>query len=1139
MKAKIAVGKPWAVLSWFAILLLLLSAADLSAQTTTGTIVGTVTDPSGAVVAGVAVTVTNEETGLRRNVSTSSRGEYTANLLPIGRYTVEGELSGFKKAKVSGIVLQVNQTVRTDLTMQVGEVTETVEVTSEVSLVKTDRSDVGQVIEAKQVVELPLNGRNFIQLALLGTGTISQNKVDPVITTFKGGIISNGAGSNANQVTLDGIENQDFLIPRLGVRPSPDAIAEFKIMGATYSAEFGRASGANINVAIKSGTNNYHGSAFEFLRNDNLDARNFFDTTGKLPEFKQNQFGGTFGGPIIKDKTFFFTSYEGLRIIKGLTIAAIVPTDAQRAGDLSTGRPIFDPLTTRTDPATGRIIRDSFPGNTIPANRISPQARKILDLLYPKAQQQNANTINGVYNPGEIENQDQVIFRVDHRLGNNDNLWGRYAYNKNPTFLPVFLTSGLPGTGTDFNFSQQNLVIAHTKIISPTIVNDARIGYNRFRQVLQTELRDRDLISEIGIEGALREPLTWGPPNINITGMTGVGAFQFSPSFPTTNTFQYMDTLAITKGPHNIKVGADFRRSQQNGIQFPGARGVYSHDGRNTRDPTSPVNTGQAFADFLLGFPSSTSVILGHVDNDMRSLNAGFFFQDDWHIHPSVTLNLGVRYNYMPQPISARDRIAVWSERDQAVILAQNDLNAPTTATGFEGRPLRELLADWKGIYNFKTRSEAGYPRALARSDNNNIEPRLGIAWRMFGSNDTVLRAGFGRFYEIVAGNVQWNQSSNTPFSRNLSFAADVDAVPVLTLQRPFPGTGIQGAPGAGSGIILDTREPYQDNWNVTLQRRLISSTSLEVGYVGSRGVGQIYFAADFNAPVIGLGSNQLRRPHPERGGATNHVPWGYRWYDSMQVKLETRTETLSILGSYTWANSRTVGGGGINESGTGARFGWNAFGLRPFPAKHLTADDPYLAVDKGPSAIDIRHRLSVSYIWELPFGKGRRFSLAGPAEWVLGGWEFTGITTFEAGVPLPVGLGTDNLGGAGGSRPNLTGDPNKGPKTPLKWFDTSVFSAPVPIGQVIANRLDPLLAAGNAGRAPIRGPGIQNWDLGIFKNFRITEASRLQFRVEMFNAFNNVNFGNPDTTFLSPNFGRIFSAARAREIQFGLKYNF
>jgi len=425
MREKNDLHKQWfnLVASSCLVILLLSCAADLWAQTTTGTIVGRIMDPSGAVVVGVAVTVINEETGLRRSVSTNTQGDYTVNLLPIGRYSIEAELSGFKKAKVSGIVLQVNQTVRIDQTMQVGEVTQSVEVTSEIPLIETDRSDVGQVIGAKQVVELPLNGRNFVQLAQLGTGVIPVAKVDGILPTNGGGIVANGSSTNANQITLDGVENQDIILPSIGVSRSSDAIAEFKIMTANYSAEFGRASGANINVVIKSGTNNYHGSAYNFLRNDNLDARNFFDTQS-LPEFKQNQFGGTFGGPIRKDKDFFFASYEGLRSNRGLTYSAILPTDAQRAGDLSTGRPIFDPLTRRTDPATGKIIRDPFPGNLIPTNRISPEAKNVLDLLYPRAPQQVPNTINGTFSPAQIENFNQVIARLDHRLGKSDTLWG-------------------------------------------------------------------------------------------------------------------------------------------------------------------------------------------------------------------------------------------------------------------------------------------------------------------------------------------------------------------------------------------------------------------------------------------------------------------------------------------------------------------------------------------------------------------------------------------------------------------------------------------------------------------------------------------------------------------------------------------
>ena len=498
----------------------LVAAAVMNAQTTSGTIVGTVTDSSGGVVSGASITITNEGAGAVRRFDTGADGYYAATLLPGGIYSVEVVKPGFKKAKVSGVMLEVNQAARTDITLDIGATNQTVEVSSEATIVQTDRSDVGHVVGAKQAVELPLNGRNFIQLATLAPGTMSANKADGVIPAHGGGIVVNGASTNANQITLDGVENQDFLIPRVGVHPSPDAIAEFKVMGATYSAEFGRGAGANINVVIKSGANALHGTAYWFHRNDNFDARNFFSTTA-LPEFKRNQFGGTLGGAIVKNKTFFFVSQESLRRGTGLTINATVPTDAQRAGDFSTGPVIYDPLTTATD-ASGRAVRSVFAGNRVPQSRISAQSTKALDILWPRAQRQIPDLPNGVFNPVERELQDQVIARIDHRLTDRDNLWGRYAYARDPKFLPVNLSSGLPGTESNLDFYQQNAVIGYTKVIRPNVVNDARVGFNYFKQNLSVELRGRNILAEIGIQGALEDPLAWGPPNINITGITGV-----------------------------------------------------------------------------------------------------------------------------------------------------------------------------------------------------------------------------------------------------------------------------------------------------------------------------------------------------------------------------------------------------------------------------------------------------------------------------------------------------------------------------------------------------------------------------------------------------------------------------------------
>ncbi len=1116
------------------LLLLLMVQAGLAQSTSGSSIVGSVTDEAGAVIPKVSIRLIHQETGATRELVTNDDGQYSANILLLGNYVIEAEQSGFKKQVMSAVKLDVNQTIRADITMQAGNITEVVQVESQTPLIKTDRSDVGVVVDAQKIVDLPLNGRNFLQLASLAPGTVPVSVADGVMP---GGVIANGASSNSQQITLDGVEDQDWLLPRVAVSPSPDSIAEFKIQTATYSAESGRASGANISVVTKSGTNAFHGGIFWFHRNDNFDARNFFDR-GKLPEFKRNQYGFVFGGPIVKNKTFFFGSFEGLRERRGLTANTIVPTDAQRAGDFSGGPIIYDPLSTTVDPVTGRVTRTPFPENRIPANRISPQAMKALDLLFPRAQVQIANQPNAFFNPKQISDSDQVIVRIDHRFSDKANLWGRYAIQTPFSLSPTTFNPGFPGQGTQTDLKQQNLVLGFNYVFSPTVVNDARFGFNRYRQLSSAEVHDKDLVGEIGIEGALRDRLAWGPPNFNITGISQVGGFPFVPSAPTTNTFQYIDTLAITKDKHNFKMGADIRRLQQNGSQFPLGRGWYFFNGGFTSNPAAPAGTGQGVADFLLGNPSLTLIWLGRTDNDMRGLNGGFFFQDDWNISRNLTLNLGVRYNYMPHPVSAGDRIVNWSEEHQAIILAQNDLNHATACAGCNGRTVQQLTNDYRGIFNFMTRDQVGYPKGLAFNDNNNFEPRVGLAWRLFGSNDTVLRAGYGRFYEIVAGNIQWNMSNNPPYSAGLlQIASNTNALPVYTLRNPLPGAGAPPGFSITQGTYPRWRDPYQDNWNVTLEQRVFRNTSIQAAYVGSRGQGQP-LAVDFNGPIFN--PTFQSRPHPERGATGyDNVPWGHRWYDSMQAKVETRTNSISLLASYTWAHSLSVGGGGINENLKGTRFSWNFFGPRPLPSEPLSPDDKFLALDKGPSAADIRHRLSVAYVWQLPIGKGRQFDVRGPIDWIAGGWQLTGITVFQSGAPRDVGYTLNNLNGAGITRPNLTCDPNDGPKTINKWFNTSCFAAPIPIAEVIAKGLDPLLAAGNAGRGIIRGPGLQNWDLGIFKIFPVKEDIRIQFRAEMFNAFNHPNFGGPDTTFGSPTFGQIFSASTGRQIQLGLKLNF
>lgn len=786
----------------------------------------------------------------------------------------------------------------------------------------------------------------------------------------------------------------------------------------------------------------------------------------------------------------------------------------------------------------GQVVRDPFPGNIIPQNRIDPIALNALQLLFPAPQQNTPNVLNATYHPSQTDNYDQYLVRIDHHLTNKDLIWGRFIRQYEPQLIPNLagLASGFPGEGSIENVTEYNIALGYTRTFTPSVINESRFGFNRYRQYLSQQGIGTNYVGQIPLNGALQDPATWGQPNIYITGMSAAGTFQYSPSIPTTNTFQFADVLSFVKGPHNLKVGADITRYQMNGEQYTNSRGVYIASGGFTEDPQNPGTTGQGLADFLLGDLTSSSLNLGRTTSDLRGMNAGFFIQDNWNATRDLTLNLGLRYDYLPQPISASDRYVIYDGIRGTMVTAQTDLNSVPLCAGCATQTVAQLEAAFAGTLNFETRTQAGLPRSLVRTDYNGWAPRLGVAWRMFGSK-TVLRGGFGRAYEQPAGNIQWNYTGQAPYARSLAFSANTLSTPSLTIDNPFPSTSATsaGAPG-GFGVGPNWRNPHDDTWNLTLQREIKNGVVGEVGYVGARANNQPMYV-NFNSPTFGIGDVQSLRPNPNIGNTNVDESWGHSWYDSLQSRLRVQLKTLNISANYTWGHTITVGGGGINQSGTSAFVAWNFFGFRaPVSSANLSASDPYLAIDKGPGAADVRHIFNFSYVWDLPLGNGRRVSLHGPADWALGGWELTGVTTFQSGYHLPL------FCAASCPRPNLLGDPNHGaPRTVQEWFNTSpsLYQTPPSTLQAVTQGLDPALTLGNAGRAPIVGPPLQNWDLGIFKNFLITERFRFQFRAEMFNAFNHPYFTSVNTTYGSATFGQISSAGPGREVQFGGKLSF
>ncbi len=1081
-----------------------------------GSITGTIRDPNGAVVPDVLVTVRNVATGQSREARTDESGNYVITLLPVGTYEVAAEHPGFKKAVASGVVLEVDERVRVDLTLEVGEITDVVEVTGAAPLVQVETSEVGSVIEERRVTELPLNARNFLQLALLAPGAVeaAQETGASRFTVSGGGLTVNinGGRDDQNYYMIDGVSNMDVSFNNMNIPLSVDAIQEFKVKGSQYSAEYGNLSGGQVSVSTKAGSNEFHGTAFEFLRNDALDARNFFDPSD-VPPFKQNQFGFSIGGPIVKDRTFFFGNYEGLRIRQSITETSTLPTEAMIRGDFSGLPPIFDPLTTRPDPNDPtKFIRDPFPGNIIPPDRIHPASAFLASLL-PKVQQGGPQNFVSV-GTRRID-RDQFTVRVDHRLTDTDTLFVRFTFADAKTaepFAPNFLSAAPvapPGFGINFNSFGRNLAISETHVFGPNLVNEFRFGFNRANTPRRTENSNIDFYGMFNIPGTSREPFDFGLPPISVAGFSDFGDTDIASPFDfLLNHFQWTDNLAWTRGNHALKFGADIWRQQFYHTFDLFIRGWLQFSGGFTADPKDPDHTGNGFADFLLGIPTLN---IGSVGGNTRGHSfiwvTNFYIHDDWKVTPRLTLNMGLRYEFWRPPLTREPRSAVDFETGNIVI---NQEQLPSGLERFQEQ----------GI-TFVTFKEVGWPRTLVDSDKNNFGPRFGFAYDLTGRGRTVLRGGFGWFFatRTLAGTHAQTQA-NIPFygtsaAVNLGVGGLVGAtaLPTLTWDNAFTAIAVPNA-GNTTERYFPQGDVYQ--WSLNLQHQLTNTLALEIGYIGSVGHKTDRILRG-NQKIAGNGNPNPSRPFPQLGdfilfggGVNSH-------YEALVLKAEQRfAKGLSFVVSYTFSRSIDTASNGFESGGVNA------------PPQN--SYDPNKG-ERGLSNFHSKHRFVLSYVYELPFGKGRRFLADIPTalDHLIGGWEISGVTTFRSGQPLTPAFQVDPSGtGFTFTRPNQICDPNKGaPHRPDKWFRTECFER------------QPPFFFGNAGRNTVIGPGFKNWDFALLKNFWIKEPHRLQFRVEFFNLFNNVNFKLPNRVFDSPNFGRVFGANPSRQIQFGLKYIF
>ena len=1095
---------------------LLVLNTNLCAQTATAELVGTVTDSSGAGIPKAKVTITSASTNLViRETESDSTGAYHATLIPPGDYTISVEASGFRKLVQSGIKLETNQRARIDLPLQVGQVSETVEVSATTPLLESQSSSLGAVIGEMFVGELPLNGRNFVQLAILtpgvnGTGfsvggtIMSGTRPDDRRPGSE--IFSNGNRENSNNFLYDGVDNNDRLTLSIVLRPGVEAIREFKVQTNMFSADQGRNSGAVVDVISKSGTNQVHGSAFEFLRNSAMDARSFFNTKGTtFPPFRFNQFGFSLGGPVFipkvydgRNKTFFFVDYEGYRRNIVNSINTSVPTLAMRSGDFSgAGVNIFDPLTTTT--VNGVTTRTQFAGNRIPSDRFDPVTAKLIN-AYP-APQTNALLNNYLANLNLTQKWNQGDARIDHQFTPNDNFFARFSLQNTDTTAPhTFPAVQIPGIsqpvglGNEDSFAgtasnpTRHIAASYVKVISPRLVNDLRVGFNRFAldYISEGAVEGGTLGNQLGVRNSNTHPQQSVIPIFSPANYTGIGHSRSLPIFRRINSFQYGDNLTYTLGAHTLKAGALAIRRQVTEYQTNRGNGRFNFSPAFT-DGRSVSGGGHSMASFLLGYANLIEQDFTLAWTGQRGWETGLYVADDWRVSRKLTLNLGMRWEYYSPYTEVADRIARFDPVTATVLVAGRDGVSRTT-----------------GI----------------NSDYKNLAPRIGFAYSV-GAH-TVLRGGYGLFYNPNGnGGALMRLFRHMPFGPIYSVSpGDVNVGPRVSDGFPDPPTvnfdSVKNPTGGVIGVDPNFRSARAQQYNISVQHEIAPwQLIVKAAFVGNSGsrLGTTY---DLNQPDLGAGPVNTRRPffsvRPLLQGVTWAVSDGESDYNAFQLTVDKRLSAgLSMLVGYTWGHAidnvaNDFGGGVGTPQFRGCRFD----------------------CERGNANFDIRHRMTISYTYNLPFGKGRSFANDGIARVVIGDWQINGITTLQTGLPFTPSLANPNTNGSGGSRPDLVGNPEVANKTLQRWFDPTAFARPNEI------------RFGNLGRNTLYGPGRVNFDTSLFKDFYFTEDVKLQFRAEAFNLFNTPQFGQPNASIGASNAGTITSTVgNPRQLQLALRLQF
>jgi hypothetical protein len=1135
--------------------LCVIAVAALWAQSPNGTVTGSITDPSGVPIAGVEVVVTQTGTGIQFLAVSSGDGTYVLPSVPIGSISLTASLQGFKKFIRRGMTLEVDQRMRIDIKMELGGLTESVTVTAEVPRVDTDDSTIGSIVEQERIEQLPLNGRHVFSLVQLVAGVQPLDRdADGFAEITNQGFSQmriNGGPVYGNQIMLDGGVNTVPVHGEISVVPSVDSIKEFKVETNGLKAEYGQSSGGVINVVTKSGTNRISGSAYEFIRNDFFDSRNFFavdkdPVTGRYnPMLRFDQYGGTLSGPVFlpkvyngKGKTFFFFAYEQWYYKSGSLNRGTVPTDLERNGDFSKSltslgqsQPLYDPATTRVNPNGSGYVRDPIPGNVIPKNRWDPVAVKVLDFM-PKP---NVTPINQFTNQNNFlslspapDTQGTLQAKVDHRFSGKDSSFFRYSRNRNERDGGGYgLGPADPAQFSRIDFrDNHNLVFSETHVFSTRVLNEFRANVARQHLDFTHLSANGGWPAKLGLTNVPQDLF----PRFDVSGFLSLGPGTNMYGTRAQHTIQFTDSLTIIHGKHQLKIGMDQRwlRLNWQKKEYPG--GQYGFSATLTSNPQVSAGTGFSMASFLLGQVASGQIQY-LPSYSFHSWMNGSYFQDDWKLTPRLTLNLGIRYDLSGEPVERWNR---FSNFNPFQINKQSGLPGVLQYGGVE------------------------IDRHFVNPDRNNWGPRVGAAYALTNDGKTAMRGAFGILYmNDLSGNTSGDNSNSLGFSASVPFVAPGGGpFPAFQLSGGPPALptpqGAAGGPSAYRGLSVrfqdpNARTPYQVQWNFALDRALPGKWTMSLSYNGSHGVKLFGGNYDINAidpqyysqyggllqnsvsnPFAGqlpgtslnnatVSRTQALKPLPDYIAVTTFANHGNNSiYHALQATAQRRYSAgFSLMMSYTKSKliDEVSSSGGVQGTGV------DDYRLGKYNRR----------LDRAVDRNDISQRMVISGLYELPFGKKSNALYAR----LIRGWQMNEIVTIQRGDPLEI-RGANNLTGINYPdvlrNPTLTGDD----RGVVKWFDTDAFRNPAD------------WTVGNVGRSlpSTRGPGMFSTNLSLFKNFRVTERLKLEFRGELFNALNHTNLLNPSQTF-QPNrqgvntnalFGRITTASPPRRVQFGLR---